>query len=414
MKSLEIFSGAGGLAKGLELAGFQHSAFVEFNKHACASLYENFDAEKVFFGDIRDFDLNALDDVDVVAGGPPCQPFSLGGKHRADQDSRDMFPYAIRAIEQLTPKAFVFENVKGLLRASFADYFEYIILRLTYPGFIAKSDADWKGHLYDLRSIAWLPYAGTKYDVSFKLINAANYGVPQTRERVVIVGTRADLGVSWSFPEETHSEDRLLWEMYVSGEYWKRHNVPKSERAPITELLQEKVIRLKYRYGMFEPEQQSWRTVRDALHGIPDPETQHGINDHVFHGGARTYPGHTGSDIDWPAKTIKAGGHGVPGGENMIRYPDGSVRYFTVCEAKRIQTFPDNFVIKGAWGEAMRQIGNAVPVLLGETIGRELASRLGARNDSFDARQVFRAVPYGDSQPQNAGLYIRPKQILGA
>jgi len=391
MKSLEIFSGAGGLAMGLELAGFQHSAFVEFNKHACASLYENFDAGKVFFGDIKDFDLDAMDDVDVVAGGPPCQPFSLGGKHKADQDSRDMFPYAIRAIERLTPKAFVFENVKGLLRASFADYFEYIILRLTYPGFIAKSDADWKDHLSDLRSIAWLPYAGTKYDVSFKLINAANYGVPQTRERVVIVGTRADLGVSWSFPEETHSEDRLLWEMYVSGEYWERHHVPKSGRSPITALLQEKVVSLKDKYGMFEPECVPWRTVRDALQGIPDPETQHGIEDHVFHDGARTYPGHTGSDIDWPAKTIKAGGHGVPGGENMIRFPDGSVRYFTVCEAKRIQTFPDSFVIKGAWGEAMRQIGNAVPVLLGETIGRELASRLVARNDFSDARPVCRA-----------------------
>jgi DNA (cytosine-5)-methyltransferase 1 len=129
MKSLEIFSGAGGLAKVLELAGFQHSAFVEFNKHACESLRENFAAEKVYFGDIKNFDLHAIGDVDVVAGGPPCQPFSLGGKHKADQDSRDMFPYAIRAIEQLTPKAFVFENVKGLLRASFADYFEYIIDR---------------------------------------------------------------------------------------------------------------------------------------------------------------------------------------------------------------------------------------------------------------------------------------------
>ena len=391
MKSLELFSGAGGLAKGLELAGFQHSAFVEFNKHACASLYENFDARKVFFGDIKDFNLGAMDGVDIVAGGPPCQPFSLGGKHKADQDSRDMFPYAIRAIEQLTPKAFVFENVKGLLRASFADYFEYIILRLTYPEFTAKLGADWKEHLSDLRNIGQLSYAGTKYDVSFQLINAANYGVPQIRERVVIVGTRADLGMPWSFPAETHSEDRLLWEMYVTGKYWEHHNVAKSERVPMTELLQEKIVRLKDKYGMFEPEQLPWRTVRDALHGIPDPDTRHGIDDHIFRDGARTYPGHTGSDIDWPAKTIKAGGHGVPGGENMIRYPDGSIRYFTVCEAKRIQTFPDNFVIKGAWGEAMRQIGNAVPVLLGETIGRELANRLEARSDSIDERQPYRA-----------------------
>lgn len=376
MRSLEIFSGAGGLAKGLELAGFRHSAFVEFNKHACESLRENFEAGKVFFGDIKDFDFSTLNNVDVVAGGPPCQPFSLGGKHQAHQDSRDMFPYAIRSIEQLTPKAFVFENVKGLLRASFADYFEYIILRLTYPGFIAKPNMAWKEHLSDLRSIAKLPYAGTKYNVSYKLINAADHGVPQTRERVVIVGIRADLNMSWSFPVETHSEDSLLWDMYVSDKYWERHGVPKSERTPMTDSLQEKIARLKEKYGMFEPAQLPWQTVRDALHDIPDPRTNHNIVDHVFRDGARTYPGHTGSDIDWPAKTIKAGGHGVPGGENMIRYPDGGVRYFTVCEAKRIQAFPDNFVIKGAWGEAMRQIGNAVPVALGDLIGQELMSLL--------------------------------------
>ena len=110
MKTLEIFSGAGGLAKGLELSGFEHAAFVEFNKHACDSLAENFDPKLVFFGDIKDFNLDSLENIDIVAGGPPCQPFSMGGKHKADQDHRDMFPYAINAIERLTPKAFVFEK----------------------------------------------------------------------------------------------------------------------------------------------------------------------------------------------------------------------------------------------------------------------------------------------------------------
>ena len=108
MNSLEIFSGAGGLAMGLQQAGFQHSGFVEFNPHACASLRKNFNADKVFCGDIKDFDLESLNSIDVVAGGPPCQPFSLGGKHKADADSRDMFPYAIKAIERLSPKAFCF------------------------------------------------------------------------------------------------------------------------------------------------------------------------------------------------------------------------------------------------------------------------------------------------------------------
>jgi DNA (cytosine-5)-methyltransferase 1 len=376
MKTFEIFSGAGGLAKGLELAGFEHAAFVEFNRHACASLSENFDSARVFFGDIKDFDLDSLEQIDIVAGGPPCQPFSLGGKHRANKDSRDMFPYAIRAIERLAPKAFVFENVKGLLRETFSDYFEYIILRLSYPDFAPSKNADWGSHLDKLRTIENISYTGKKYNVQYKLLNAADFGVPQTRERVVIIGTRSDLKMSWSFPIATHSEDRLLWDMYVTGEYWDRHKVVKSAQPVLDVLLNERISRLEDKYGMFEPELQPWKTIRDVLSDTTDPELDHGIIDHIFRDGARTYPGHTGSDFDWPSKTIKAGGHGVPGGENMIRFRDGRVRYLTTFEAKRIQTFPDDFVIKGAWGEAMRQIGNAVPVLLAEKIGRELANKL--------------------------------------
>lgn len=379
MKSLELFSGAGGLAKGLELSGFEHSAFVEYNKHACSSLSANFEPDKIFFGDVKDFNLNSISSVDVVAGGPPCQPFSLGGKHKADQDNRDMFPYAINAIEKLTPKAFIFENVKGLLRPSFSDYFEYIILRLTYPGFSAKKSIAWQEHLAQLRKVNKMSYAGVKYDVKFKLINAADYGVPQTRERVVIVGIRADLGKTWFFPEPTHSEDRLLWEMHVSGEYWRKHKVQVAQRPELDFHSKEKISRLKDRYGLFEPEFMPWLTVRDALQGVPDPRKKHNIEDHVFKDGARSYAGHTGSDYDWPSKTIKAGGHGVPGGENMIRYTDNSIRYFTVFEAKRIQTFPDDFIIKGAWGEAMRQIGNAVPVHLAQVIGNHLAETLRAK-----------------------------------
>lgn len=393
MKTLEIFSGAGGLAKGLELSGFEHAAFVEFNKHACDSLSENFDSARVFFGDIKDFDLDKLEPIDIVAGGPPCQPFSLGGKHKANHDSRDMFPYAIRAIERLAPKAFVFENVKGLLRQTFSDYFEYIMLRLSYPDFISSENADWNSHLDELRNIGKFSYAGKKYSVQFKLINAADYGVPQTRERVVIVGTRSDLALSWSYPEATHSEDRLLWDMYVTGEYWARHKVSESSRPDLDAPLKEKISRLKDKYGMFEPELQPWKTVRDALFDTPDPKSNHGIIDHIFRDGARTYPGHTGSDFDWPSKTIKAGGHGVPGGENMIRFNDGSVRYLTTFEAKRIQTFPDDFVIKGAWGEAMRQIGNAVPVLLAEKIGLKLADKLKTSNKSFQGTQRDKAAP---------------------
>ncbi|MCF6179310.1 MAG: DNA cytosine methyltransferase [Geopsychrobacter sp.] len=376
MRSLELFSGAGGLAKGLEYAGFTHSAFVEVNKHACASLTVNFPPEKVFEGDIKDFDLARVGNVDIVAGGPPCQPFSLGGKHQAYQDNRDMFPYAINAIEKLTPKAFIFENVKGLLRPSFADYFNYIILRLTYPSLIAKPTMGWKEHLGQLREISKKKYDAVRYDVHFKLINAADYGIPQTRERVVIVGTRSDLNLAWEFPKSTHSEDRLIWDMHVTGEYWKRHGVSEALRPAVDSTMANKIARINEKYGLFEPELVPWQTVRDALQGVAAPNANHGIKDHVFKKGARSYPGHTGSDFDWPSKTIKAGDHGVPGGENMIRYADGSIRYFTVFEAKLIQTFPVTFTVKGAWGEAMRQIGNAVPVLLAEILGEKLKKTL--------------------------------------
>ena len=92
--------------------------------------------------------------------------------------------------------------------------------------------------------------------------------------------------------------------------------------------------------------------------------------------GARSYPGHTGSPLDAPAKTLKAGGHGVPGGENMLVRDDGSVRYFSVRESARLQTFPDGYELQGSWSEAMRQLGNAVPVTLALSVARSVAVQL--------------------------------------
>jgi DNA (cytosine-5)-methyltransferase 1 len=389
MRSLELFSGAGGLAEGLEISGFRHVAFVEFNKTACASLRRNFAPELVFEGDIRNFDFSHLNDVDVVAGGPPCQPFSLGGKHKASEDTRDMFPYAIHAIESLKPRAFVFENVKGLLRPSFADYFEYIIARLRYPDNAVPSDGDWRGHLAILRAMRHKNYNGVKYDVSFKLINAADYGVPQVRERVFIVGVRSDLGVKWDFPKPTHTENKLIWDQFISGDYWKRHCLRGQPPLHRSEYVRNKIDRVRNAYSLFPPEGLAWQTVRDALADVPDPQEKNPIPDHIFKDGARSYPGHTGSLIDWPSKTIKAGGHGVPGGENMIRFQNDTIRYLTVYEAKLLQTFPKNFIITGAWGEAMRQIGNAVPVLLSVVISQHLHSLLSDAENTLPSDSLI-------------------------
>lgn len=172
--SIEIFSGAGGLAKGLEMAGTRHQAFIEWNADACNTLRMNYDRNIVFQGDVRDFSFSDYKGkgVDIIAGGPPCQPFSLAGKAKGNDDKRDMFPAAIAAIRALMPKAFIFENVKGLLRESFAEYFHFIILQLTYPG-VQLNSTDWRDNLAKLQDIDKdYRYEGVKYDVTYRLVNA--------------------------------------------------------------------------------------------------------------------------------------------------------------------------------------------------------------------------------------------------
>ncbi|SUP37474.1 Modification methylase HaeIII [Vibrio owensii] len=380
MRSVELFAGGGGLAIGLDQAGFEPQVIVELNKDACNTLRQNYltDGEHLLYeGDIKKFDYQQVNEpVALVSGGPPCQPFSLGGSHKAHNDDRDMFPEAVRAIRELQPKAFIFENVKGLLRKTFTEYFEYIILQLQYPSMAKYEGEDWEHHLSRLEQHhTSLHEPELEYKVVYRLLNSADYGVPQKRERVFIVGFRADVDARWSFPEPTHSDEALFWDKWVSGNYWNRHRIPQPN---LDDKTLRKVDRLEKKYGMFAPETLPWVTVRDALSNIPDPRTntEHSFLNHEFKDGARSYPGHTGSYIDEPSKTLKAGAHGVPGGENMIRYEDGSIRYFTVRESARIQTFPDNYVLEGAWGEAMRQLGNAVPVELARKVGASVHEAL--------------------------------------
>src|SRR5207237_1188109 len=124
------------------------------------------------------------------------------------------------------------ENVKGLLRESFAAYFEYITLQLRYPELVPKAKEGWTDHLSRLERHHTRGHEkGLCYNVVFQPVNAANYGVPQKRERVIIVGFRADLGVEWSFPLATHSYDALLVDQWVSGEYWDRHRISQRQRT---------------------------------------------------------------------------------------------------------------------------------------------------------------------------------------
>lgn len=387
MKSVELFAGAGGLAMGVTLAGFESQAVVEWDKWACDTIRQNQKRDyplvrnwPLWEGDVREFDWSVLPEgIDLLAGGPPCQPFSMGGKHRAHGDRRDMFPATVEIVRTLRPKAFIIENVKGLTRSSFANYYQYILLQLEFPEVVRRASEPWSDHLKRLqaeKSSGVLHASGLTYNVVPTLVNAANHGVPQKRERVFIVGFRSDLAVEWSFPRDTHSLDALLYSQWVSGEYWERHGITSKRRLALPSALEGRVRKLESM--LLAPEEKPWRTVRDALVDLPDPRSREArdFHNHGFQDGARAYPGHTGSPIDLPAKTLKAGDHGVPGGENMMVMEDGALRYFSAREAARLQTFPDGYIFHGSWSETMRQLGNAVPVALARQVAASVAERL--------------------------------------
>lgn len=387
MKSLELFAGAGGLALGTAEAGFRHKTVIEWNANACATLRRNHDDGvqhardwEIVEGDVHKYDFTKYQgEVDFVCGGPPCQPFSLGGKHRGREDDRNLFPEAIRAVREVRPKAFVFENVKGLLRKSFANYYTYIINHLRYPCVTPEPDEEWVHHLARLERLHTSgDHTELQYNVVYQLVNAVDYGIPQHRWRVFIVGVRADLGGEFSFPQPTHEEDALLHDKWVTGAYWERHRIARKSRPQVPDKLKSRLARIA---GCSTEEMLApWRTVRDAVTDLPRISVGHTsskVANHYLNPGARSYAGHTGSPYDEPAKALKAGDHGVPGGENMLRLHDGNVRYFSVRECARLQTFPDNWTFEGSWTESMRQLGNAVPVRLAQQIAGPLVRMVG-------------------------------------
>lgn len=383
MRSLELFAGAGGLSLGVSRAGFSHCGVIELNRSACASMASN---RALGVAHVRDWpivqaDVRAVsfsqfgEDIDLLAGGVPCQPWSLAGKHRGQDDRRNLFPEMIRAVRETRPKAVLVENVKGLLRQSFATYFEYIVLGLTYPELVLKQAETWERHLSRLEQHHSSKHQlGLEYKVAFRLLNAADYGVPQKRERVFLVAFRSDVHAEWSFPQPTHSEAALAASKWASGEYWERHAVSRKQRRPRAA----REISILEETDLFSANLMPWKTVRDALTGLPEPSSKDSRDwaNHQLVEGARSYPGHTGSPLDEPSKTLKAGDHGVPGGENTLVQQNGKIRYYSVREAARIQTFPDEYVFPGVWTESMRQLGNAVPVVLAETVASGIREHL--------------------------------------
>lgn len=366
---VSVFSGAGGMCLGLQEAGFDPALHYELDESAWTTLKSNglVNSEPPGWqqhkGDVREADWSLIEDpVRLLAGGVPCQPFSLAGRHRADRDERDRFPEFTRAMRILRPQAVIVENVYGLLRDAFQPYFNYILARLECPSIHPREREVWEEHHARIRRFQRKPGYEPEYIVSWRVLNSADYGVPQNRRRVFIVATRYDLPF-YRFPKPTHSRQALLWAQRC-GEYWEQRDLPKPAELPGPS-----------RTPDHPGDRKPWATTYDAINSLPDPASSEAAAEmnHWVIPGARSYPGHTGSHPHWPSKTIKAGVHGVPGGENTLALDgSGTVRYYTLREAARIQTFPDSHVFSGARVQITKQIGNAVPCRLAEAVATPL------------------------------------------
>ncbi len=196
---VEICAGAGGQALGLHMAGFQHLALVEYEPEYCEVLRHNMPSWNVICGDVHAFDGTPYCGVDLFAGGVPCPPFSIASKQLGQDDERDLFPEAIRLIGEIKPRAVMLENVRGLLDPKFDEYRQSILDSIKAIG----------------------------YKVQIRLLNASDYGVPQLRPRVIIIGIREDEPGVFIYPEPRSDEAPTVGETLrdlMASNGWKGAN----------------------------------------------------------------------------------------------------------------------------------------------------------------------------------------------
>ncbi|WP_322935167.1 DNA cytosine methyltransferase [Mycoplasmopsis felis] len=336
-KSIELFAGAGGLAIGLEKAGFEHIGLVEIDKNAAntlrlnrtkwnviqedISILSNQDLEKKF--NIKKFEL------DLLSGGPPCQSFSYAGKRLGLEDIRGtMFYHYAMFLEKLKPKFFLFENVKGLLSIDKGKTFETI---------------------YDILS-------SKGYEIKYKVLNAYDYKVPQKRERLILIGIRKDLinKVNFNFPLKI--EEKIVLKDIL-------FNVPES--------LGSKYSKEKEEIFKLVPPGGYWKD-------IPEEIAKKYMKSCWYMEGGRTGILRKMS-LDEPSLTILT----TPQMKQTDRCHPFENRPFNIRESARIQTFPDEWVFTGNISSQYKQIGNAVPCNLAFEVGKEIYKSLKELNDKI-------------------------------
>ncbi|RZT94665.1 DNA (cytosine-5)-methyltransferase 1 [Advenella incenata] len=327
-KAIDLFAGAGGLSLGLKLAGWDVQIALEIDTDAVTTHRANMPEVHHLCDDIRDVDFAEFTGLGLVAGGPPCQPFSVSGKQLGIQDVRDMVPQFVRAVKESKPAAFLMENVHGLTTAKFRPYLETQIKALARLG----------------------------YEVHWKVLNAADYGVPQNRRRLFIIGVPK--GVQFQFPEPTHGPNSPRQTPYASVRqaiHDAPYDAPNSAKVVYCK---NPILRKSPYAGMLLNGKGRPLNLDGPSHTIP--ATAGGNRTHII-------------DIKGVLKkyhTFLANGGSPRIGEVA------DCRRLTVRESARIQTFPDWFEFTGPRSRQYSQIGNAVPPLLAKVVGEALLSAL--------------------------------------
>lgn len=318
-KFIDLFSGAGGLAHGLMQSGWASVAHFEYNRFAFESHERNIACGVGHCGDVRTQAFSGYAGIDLVAGGPPCQPFSVSGKQRGTEDPRDMVPDFVRAVSEARPRYFMMENVPGLATTRFQPYLEAVIKALADCG----------------------------YAVSVAILNAADFGVPQSRKRLIIAGSRHGEPL-FMFPAPTHGEGRLPW---VTTAEALAGCPPDEPNNAIVTYAKNPVLRATPWSGMLVNGKG-----RPLNPDAPAPTIT------ASAGGNRThFLDETGSIAQYHAELRTGGGvreGQVPG-----------CRRLTVRESARLQSFPDTFEFTGPRSARYAQVGNAVPPLLAAALG---------------------------------------------
>ena len=301
MDVVSLFSGAGGLDLGFILAG--HTIIWANDLYSDAvQTYRNNIGNHIVEKDIKDIPSTDIPNCDIVIGGFPCQGFSVANTKRNTKDERnELYKQLLRVIRDKQPRFFVAENVKGILSLDKGEVFKAI--------------------LSDFRNL--------NYRVQYKLLNAADYGVPQKRERVIIVGVRNDINFEFQYPTKTHSKDG--------------------------------------KDGLIK-----WVSVNDAIGELPNPDEPNDLTNHVYSKyrlNFNGYIGHRPITPDQPAPTVTARGDNR-GGVVILPHPN-NLRRMTCRELATIQSFPLNFTFSGSITSVCRQIGNAVPPILGRCIAEQ-------------------------------------------